>query len=190
VRCTAPRAVDGDGDSARGADVVLLDQDAAGEVVAVIGTAADAHGMALELAHSRCRLAGVGDPDGVPQRLLECARLRGDATHPLEQVQPEALGPQQGDGRSFECSEIRARLDRRAIGDIEADTAGARRRPGQRRHAVEDVGEDVGASEHERGLGDQAPATALAAVEERSRRHVAARQIFFQRQVDEPLHVR
>jgi hypothetical protein len=77
LRC--PRARHGGCDAAGQTDVVVLDQHAVVEPHPVIGGAAGAHGVFLELAEERGGLARIEDDDAAGCGVHELTRQRGDA---------------------------------------------------------------------------------------------------------------
>ena len=88
------------GQSAAQRDVVVLDENAAGQIDAVIGSPAAQHGVFFQspqAGHSLARVehVGVGAVNGVDK----LARQRGDAAQVLHQVQDHALATEQQRGR-------------------------------------------------------------------------------------------
>ena len=90
------RARDRGGDAAGEADVVVLDQDRVEQADAVIDRAAGAHGVFLERAQRRRRLARVEDGDAPAGGVDEAPRARGDARQPLQEIERGALADEQG----------------------------------------------------------------------------------------------
>ena len=122
--------------------VVVLGQHGVGEAEAVVGAAAAAHGVAFEHPQPRRRLAGVGDAGpGAGHERHELGRLGGDAAHPLDQVQADALGQQHGAGVPGHPGQGGSGVEGLAVGDQQFDD-GARVGQLHRR------GEHLPAAEH------------------------------------------
>ena len=130
-------------------DVVVLDQDAVVQPAAMIDAAAGAHGVLLERAQQRRRLARVEDDDAPAGGIDELPRQRGDAGEPLQEVERRALGRQQRrrvarDTRRRRCparhalavavpdrdGDARIELAERLAGDVEAGEHAAATSPG------------------------------------------------------------
>ena len=78
-----------------GLDVVVLDENAVGQIVAVVVSPAGPHGVLVQVAVSRCGLAGVHDPgprsfDGADIAVGQTC----DPAHALHEVEGDALRPQ------------------------------------------------------------------------------------------------
>src|SRR6185369_2197162 len=82
------RALDRDAHAAARGDVVVLDEDGRREIVAMVVSAAAAHGPALDRAQARGRLARVDDArlGSGRQRVDKRAGLGGDAAQALREV--------------------------------------------------------------------------------------------------------
>ena len=89
------RALDGRLHAAGEPDVVVLDQHRVEQPDAMIGRAAGAHGVFLEHAQRRRRLARVEDRDAAAGRVDELPRARRDARQPLQKIERRALGDEQ-----------------------------------------------------------------------------------------------
>ena len=113
------RKCHGGRNAARAVDVVVLDHHHVEERHAVVHPAAHAHGVLIEHAVAGQRFAriedgclGGGDGGG------EHARYRGDARHPLEEVEGDALCCQQGRSRPANFRDDLAWHDLLSIGDV------------------------------------------------------------------------
>ena len=90
------RALEHRGNAAAERDVIVLDENAGGEIDAVIGAAAAKHRVFLQRAHAGHGLARV-EHAGVRalNRVGIFARERGDAAQVLQQIQDHALATEQ-----------------------------------------------------------------------------------------------
>ena len=80
--------------------VVVLDQDGGVEPGAMVGAAAAAHRVLLEDAQRRRGLAGIEDGDAARGGVHEARGQGRDAREPLQEVQRDPLGREQGPGPS------------------------------------------------------------------------------------------
>ena len=81
-------------DAARGDDVIVLDQDGVEQTEAVVDAAAAAHGILLEGAQARRRLARVDDARlGAGDRGDVAGGQRGDAAEVAEKVERRRARP-------------------------------------------------------------------------------------------------
>ena len=101
--------------------MVVLDQDPVVEPEAVIGASTRAHGVLLQGAHQRCRLARVEDGDATGGRIDELPRERGDAGEPLNEVERRALAGQQRVGPAADLSDGGAGRAQRAVAVMNRD---------------------------------------------------------------------
>ena len=112
-------------------EVVVLRHHGVGEGATVVAAAAVAHGLALEAAQPRRRLAGVDDARaGAGDRGDVAGGERGDARHPLHEVEADALGAQDAAGRPLHAGEHGAGRERVAVGGERLDDDRAGRRGG------------------------------------------------------------
>ena len=89
--------MNGFGDAAGGADVVVLEQYPVGQIVTVVGSAAYLNGVLLKGAHIGCGLAGVQQHGIVACQLVHIfSGDGGNAAHTLEVVQRRALAGENG----------------------------------------------------------------------------------------------
>ena len=114
------RPFDRGSDTAGNGDVVVLDQDRRTQRVAMIVSAAAAHGVALERSQARRGLARIGDSRARSggQRGHVTPGLRGDAAHALGEIQRRPLRHQHRSGRTFDYPDRIARLGQRAVGQF------------------------------------------------------------------------
>ena len=82
-------------DSTGETHVVVLDQNPVVEPEAVIGAPTRAHGVLLQDAHQRRRLAGVEHGDATGGGIDELPRERCDSREPLNEVERRALADEQ-----------------------------------------------------------------------------------------------
>ena len=108
-------------DSAGEPDVVVFDQDPVVEPEAVIGTSTRAHGVLLQDAHQRRRLARVEDGDVTGGRIDELSRERGDSREPLNEVERRALADEQRLGTASHLSDGCAWRAQRAVAMMNRD---------------------------------------------------------------------
>ena len=111
------------GHAAGGDDVVVLDQRGVRQRHPVVDPAAAPHGVLLQRAQARRRLAGVADAAPVPARRRPSGAVSGrDAGEVAEQVQRGALGGEQvaGTARSRSPARRRARPASPSRGDASA----------------------------------------------------------------------
>ena len=113
------RALEDRRDAAAESDVVVLDENAGGEIDAMIGSAAAEDGVFFEGAQAgdglaRVEDAGVGALDGVSV----FARERGDAAEVLEQVENDALATEQDAGIVANDGDDLAGVDADAVEDF------------------------------------------------------------------------
>ena len=102
--------------------MIVLDQHRAGEIGAVVHAAAAAHGVLLEEAPSRQRLASVDDDGPCPSHGLdEAVRERRDAGEVLHEVQRGALGGEQAARVAGEKEDGLVALCRHAVLGVDAD---------------------------------------------------------------------
>ena len=114
--CSAGPA-DGGADAARRDDVVFLDQDAVVEAEAVIGAAADAHGVLLREPQAGQRLAGVQDPGaGAGDGIRAGPGRRGHGGQRLQEIERGALPGEQRAGGAVQFAEHLVGLDAVAFG--------------------------------------------------------------------------
>ena len=86
-------------DATCGVDVVVLQHDRRGQVVAMVGTAAHAHSLLLEDAHVRARLARVHELGArTRERTCHATRERGDTAHALQVVERHPFAGEQHAG--------------------------------------------------------------------------------------------
>ena len=99
-----------------GDEVVVLDEDAVGEVEAMVVTAADAHGVPLQSAQAGGGLAGIDDA-GVEtvDCIDEAAGEAGGAGETLQHVQGDALAGEDGREGAFDLGDDAAVFQRRAV---------------------------------------------------------------------------
>jgi hypothetical protein len=83
-------------DSARHADMILLDQDGLGQILAVIAASTNAHRVFFQHAQSGRSLSGIENLRARTRYFAhKAARQRGDAREALEQVQSYAFSGEQ-----------------------------------------------------------------------------------------------
>ena len=87
----------------------------------MIDAAAGAHGVLLERAHQRCGLARIEDRDAARRRVDELAGQRGNAGHPLHEVERRALGGEQRRGTTVNLGDLHSGLAPRAVAVMHAD---------------------------------------------------------------------
>ena len=171
------------GDAARGVDVVVLDQDAVGEVVAVVARPAHAHGLLLEDAHVGRGLAGVHElGPGAREKRRHRAGLGGNAAHALEVVEGDPLAGKQGAHMGVHRAEELALLHLVAVRDREV---GCCRGVEQ----LEGADEDVQAADHAVLLGDELDLPRRLGRDDRGRGHVLAGNVLAQGREDERLRL-
>ena len=154
--------------------MIVLDQDAAAEIHAMIRSATGAHGVLLERSPARCRLAGVEDVGRCPlDRLDETAGQRRDAREMLQIVQRRTLRRQHAAGMTADVHHDVTSLHVRAVVRLDANRDGAvelSKRLDSQWHA----GDHAVASRHDRA------AHMTAADDGRQRGHIIERLIFLQ----------
>jgi hypothetical protein len=98
--------------------VVVLDEDAVGQVEAVVGAATDPDGVLLQCPQAGRRLARIDHPRGGARDGGDVAGGdAGDPTEALEQVERDAFGAQQAAGRAGEVGDDDPRRHGGALGD-------------------------------------------------------------------------
>ena len=133
------------------ADVVVLDQNAVVQAEAMVAAAAGAHGVLLQRAQQRCRLARVEDRDASRRGIDELPRQRGDAGQPLHEVERGAFRRQQRRGMPANLGDHGARLTQRAPSRVtDADGDGRIELPERFRGDVE-PGDDAARFGQEHG---------------------------------------
>ncbi len=114
-------------------EVVVLGHDRVRQREPVVVTAAVDDGVPLERPETRRRLAGVGDAGAGVRDLGDIARgERGDARHPLREVEPDALGRQHRTSRTGHDREHGALLEPLAVLDDDLDVDRRDRSGGRR----------------------------------------------------------
>ena len=95
--------------AACGVDVVVLQHDAVGQVVAVVGAAAQTHGVLLEDAHAGSGFPGVQQGGvGALQQVGHGPGVGGDAAEALQVVQGGALTGEQHPDVALHCGHVLA----------------------------------------------------------------------------------
>ena len=134
--------------------VVVLDQHAVVEPQPMVGAAAAADGVFLEIAKRRRRLSGIEDRDAARRRVDIASRLGRDAAQSLEKIERRPLGRQQRAGPSDDLGDDRSRLALLAVPAMRAERAGVVT-------LAERLGGDVESGQHQRALRQEDAAGAL-----------------------------
>ena len=161
--------------------VVVLDQDGGVEPGAMVGAAAAAHGVLLEDAQRRRGLAGIEDGDAARGRVDEARGQRGDARQPLQEVQRDPLGGEQGPGPSGHFGHRLAGFAARAVAPAHGEHRVGVELP-ECRLGDPDAGDD------QRRLGDDDAARLHRRVDRRRAGDVAAADVLGEGAGDQVAH--
>lgn len=168
---------------ADGGDVVVFDEDGGAEVVAVVGAAADADGVAFGEAEAGGGFAGVEDGGVRAGNLVHSiTRHGGDAGEALEEVEGDALAAQDGVERALDVGDGRAGGEGDSIHDgghpLDAGL-----------DVVEGFEPELQAAEDAGGFGDEEAAAELVGGDGGVGGDVLGGAVFIEGGLDEAAHV-